>query len=825
MVSICSTIQIALLGFAAGIIYLQQQPVLPGLTAVFSWSGALALAVWLLSRAQASVPDCNRFELFGRRVWVLRWSAIFLLMASLGVAWASWRAQIYLQDRLSATAEQAKSHLLHGSIISLPRALSPGFSGAGGWRFVFAPDPCASADCARYPSRILLAWYGAPETLQIGQRWQLTVALKRPHGLLNPGGSDDERWLYQQGVGATGSVRAGVYLAEEISLRARLGRWRAKLLTSIQAGLPADFAHRGVIQALAVGEQQAVTPEDWQRFRISGTSHLLAISGLHITLVASLVGGLSAWCWRRPSTWVLRIPARVVGMLTGLLAAGLYGLLSGMHIPAQRALIMLTVLVLAYVSGRIVAPSVILCWALFFVLLYDPMAVLSPGFWLSFIAVASILLALRRNAVPVDGPRDKPGKWRKIGQKIQAAVQVQLAVSVTLMPLTAMFFGQLTLLSLVANAVLIPIFSIFVVPLSLLGVLFPDPLAVSLLAWAHQWVAWSSIFLDWLGTWPFSLWDVAAPSMLALTSAALGALWFICSRRWRALGLVLLWPLFWRPSNSIAPGEFYAAVLDVGQGGAVFIQTAKHALLFDSGPDYFGATNAAQRVILPYLRARGITSLDSLMISHQDRDHSGGMHTLLRELPVQSLISSISAEHPLLQEKYLRFVPHRPCHQGQSWQWDGVLFEIIHPLKNASGKANALSCTLRVATAQHALLLPGDIGHAQELEILSRTPASAIQASVLLMPHHGSLTSSSTDWLDAVRPQLAVAQVGYRNRFKHPRTEVVARYVARGIQVLRSDGHGAIELHTQGSQLIWTSFRLQEKRYWHSVLAENRKND
>ncbi len=694
----------ALLSFAVGVWLLQQQIALPSLIFSFVMLSILCLftaIIAICSNKQKSSHALDRRKYLCWRsadgdknilinaIYFSKWLLVCLWMLFAGFSWAAWCAHQRLQDRLSIV-DEGITHEIVGCVVNLPSTLVA-WGGKPGWRFVFE-----SEHQQHFPKRFLLSWYGeVPDVLQAGQCWRLRVVLKRPHGLANPGGNDYEAWLLQQNIGATGSVRGGERLTEIAlpSLRARVAQWRMALLAHIKRALPADAMHAGVLQALVVGEQRAVSETDWTIFRRTGTSHLLAISGLHITLIASMACFLAAWCWRRSRILPIYLPAPTLGWLIGWLVAFIYALLAGFQIPARRAFIMLSVVMVARLSGRITTSIVILCWALFIVLLFDPWAVLSAGFWLSFAAVAAILFCgksrfnqdtmdeIDQHIKSVDATqkttqsvnttkhittsRDNKKSVHFIAQhwgRLRQASKIQLAVSVVLIPLTALFFGQIALLAPLANAVAIPAFSFLITPLTLLGAFAPPWLASYLLSIAHHLIEAVAIILQYLSTWPWAVWSVSFPPNWVIGLSVCGTVCFLyrghtsCTRRqnnsikqkghghvftaltWpigqsksalyirRLVGLLCLLPLFLYQPSSPALGEFRATILDVGQGGAIFIQTAKHTLLYDSGPGYPGGGDAAARVILPYLQAQGIKQLDKLLISHQDLDHSGGMN-------------------------------------------------------------------------------------------------------------------------------------------------------------------------------------------------------
>lgn len=531
-------------------------------------------------------------------------------------------------------------------------------------------------------------------------------------------------------------------------------------------------------------------------------------------MVAALFSGLIFALWRRSffttARLPLMLPAQKAAALAGMLAATVYVLLAGSGVPAQRTLLMLTVVALALWWGRITSVSHVLCLALGLVVLFDPWAVLGPGFWLSFAAVAVILyVSVGRAAANGDAGKLR---WRAA---LQSATLTQYAVTLGLVPLTVLLFGQASLVSPLANAVAIPLFSFLVTPLALLGSVLPAPLSFWCLGFAHFLVAELAQVLNWLSGFSLAVWTVPIPDAWMFALALIGTIWMLAPRGWpaRYLGLFAWLPLVLNAPAHPRAGEMWVTAFDVGQGMALLIETEKHRFLYDTGPTYSPESDGGNRVILPYLRARGINTLDGIMITHSDTDHAGGALSIMREIRVGRVSSSLPLEHPIVRAAPL----HERCIAGQSWHWEGVDFALLHPTAasydSEKWKPNARSCTLKVTLNGLAILLPGDIEAVQEAELVAGKGAE-LAADVLLAPHHGSGTSSTLPFLQAVQPQLALFQVGYRNRYRHPKQEVFERYGELGIGRLRSDEAGAISLRF-GSAIEVIEYRREHARYWY----------
>ncbi len=800
-------------GWLAGTLWLQSQAALsPAWAAWLLLASGIALIVGVPLYRSLSLPPLRWLRVLSgtgaAAVLTLALAGIcagFFAGFFAGAGWATLRAQHRLAESLPATLE-GRNLQLTGVVSDLPDAVPDGL------RFRFDVEQATDqGQPVSVPRSVSLGWYaedGVVPALLPGERWRLDVRLKQPHGLANPYGFDAEAWWLTEGIRATGHVRTGH--AERFdrlvfSLRDATGRTRAWLRDRIEQAL-AGQPYAGVIVALVIGDQRGITPSDRELFNRSGIGHLVSISGLHITMIAALAAALAQSLWRQP--WLMRgtlpliLPAQKLGAAAGLLTALVYVALAGFGIPAQRTLLMLAVATAALWSARIVPPSQVLACALLAVLLADPWAVLWPGFWLSFCAIGCILFAsagravdaradagadVRVDASPVSG-------WRRA---LVSATRTQFAVTVGLLPLTMLMFSQVSLVSPLANALAIPVVSFIVTPLALLGSVSPAPLCDWLLLAAHVTFEWLASALAWLAALPMAVWQAPQPGLMATVIALSGTLWMLLPRGWpmRWAGLLAWLPLLAATPAAPSTGLWLTA-FDVGQGNALLVETPHFRLLYDTGPVYSAESDSGSRVILPYLRARGISRLDALVISHSDSDHAGGASSLLQAIDIGWIASSLSVVHPLADQHRAR---HVRCVAGQHWQRDGVRFEFLHPLISDDGnkRPNALSCTLKITVGTQAILLAGDIEAPQERALLERA-AERLHADVLLAPHHGSGTSSTPAFLDAVKPRVALFQLGYGNRYRHPKAEVVARYNERGIRVLRSDSAGAVTVKMDG---------------------------
>lgn len=810
------------LSFVAGCWCLQLLPALPNLA--YACLALLPLALlW-----------------HGKLAWFKPFWLV-LLGGMCGFFWAALQAMLALQSTLP-TAWEGQDIRLIGVVASLPRMQEQGERFSFNVERVLTPGAIVPrhislSDYQRgfsYTREFVPTRSGAESRVgqkpqaakggqfHAGERWQLTVRLKQVHGSLNPFGMDFERWALENGLRATGYIRKQ---AENQRLDAMV--WQPSYLVersreNIRARMQSvlgEARHAGILQALAIGDDAGIAREDWQVLLHTGTNHLMSISGLHITMLSGLVFALVNACWRRLPRLSLWLPARKAAVLAGAVTALCYALIAGFSVPTQRTLYMLLVFACALWMERQPALSLVLAYALLLVVVVDPMAATAPGFWLSFGAVAVMSFALA-------GRRTPPSWW-------QGVMRSQWAVTLGLMPLLLMMFQQVSLVSPLANGIAIPVVSWLVVPLTLAGALLPVDWPLGL---AYALMGWTMQGLEWLAHSGFSLWQQAAPPAWALPIALLGVVCLLLPAgmplRW--VGGIFLLPMFLLVPEKLPLGAMRVTVLDVGQGLAVVVQTRQHVLLYDTGAAFSSQSDNGNRVILPFLRGNGVFKLDGLVLSHDDADHTGGAASVLAELPTRWLLSSLSPQHALLQGQRAM-----TCQQGQHWAWDQVQFRVLAPAAEqyaiASLKDNDKSCVLKISSAHGSLLLTGDIEREAESQLLE-TSAEQLSAEVLTVPHHGSKTSSQPAFVDAVAAKAAIFTVGYRNRFRHPRPDVLARYQAAGANIYRSDCDGAVRFdfvpaspvppHDSSAPLAEKSashssaieihrWRQQTRRYWH----------
>jgi competence protein ComEC len=724
-----------------------------------------------------------------------RWRSCYAI-ALLGALLSFHRASVLLDDRWPL--EQSDAELeVQGEVASLPErhtlppepqdddesaAAAP--VTAYDWRFLFRPDRPARE--AGMPSLVRVSWYRGTQTVQGGQCWRLRLRLRAPHGNLTPGGFDYEAWLFEQGIGATATVRTATPCsASGYSLLAL----RQTIAGRLQQWLPQQAA-LGMVLGLVVGDRGLLTPADWDVFRITGTSHLMAIAGLHIGMLAAAVFFLLRWNWSLFPALCLRLPAQKAAALAAALAASGYALLSGFEPPAQRALLMLLAGFFSLWLERpaLLPRALVLAWLA--IVAANPAALLSPGLWLSFGAVAAIFLVARGRVQPLPG-------WR-------AFLGVQPALSLALLPLSFLFFQGGGWIGPLANLVVVPAFTVLL-PLLLFATaaawLVPAA-GLPLLQAVAAAIGWIRAALGWAAANAPAAWVAASPQPGALALAALGAVLLLLPRGvpLRRLAVLCLLPLLLAPD--LAPRQgFSLAALDVGQGLAVVVRTRTHALLFDAGPAFADRSDSGRSEVVPYLLGQGLRHLDLMVISHADIDHRGGAPAVRAAIDVRREIGALSAT---------------PCVVGEHWRWDGVDFDILNSPAAAAGDRHARNngaCVLRVAVGAHAALLPADIEAAAEQRLLQT--GAVLRSDVLLAPHHGSLTSSSAGFVAAVAPAVVIYPSGWHNRFRFPRADVVERYRHAGAQAFMTGVDGTLRLEVGSAGLgPVEAWRSAHPRLW-----------
>ncbi len=699
--------------------------------------------------------------------------------------WAAFAADHRLSLLLPDELERRDIQLV-GRVVDLPRLRED-----GSIRFLFQSESARiGGEAIHFPALVRLGWYREPLPVRSGEQWRLQVRMKQPHGFRNPGGFDWEQWLFQRGIRATGYVREhGENRLLQPGNPAGLNAVREELSHWLRTFSPTA----GVLAALAVGDRQGIGERGWEVFRQTGTSHLMAISGLHVGLVSTLFFLLFRWGWSMSARLPLLLPAQQFGAVGGFVGALGYAALAGFAIPTQRALVMVSTVLIMVLLRRALSPWSVYFTAMAILLLFDPFVVLSAGFWLSFGAVGLILHG-------VGGSEHRGSKWVTL-------VRIQWILAIGMLPMLLFLFRQGSLIAPLSNLVAVPWISLVVVPLNLLASLFhllSIPGAESILWAADQGFRLIWPLLEWFADLELSHFRFHQPPLWAAVVATAGVVLLVARpagvRRW--FGLVALLPMLLLEPSRPEAGEAWVTVLDVGQGLSVVVEGSDRVMVYDTGDRFSDTFDAGSSVLVPFLESRGWKKVDLLVIGHGDRDHIGGMESLLESLPVVESISSVPE----------RVRGAESCRAGMNWSWNGVSIEVIHPQEGSGFSGNNGSCVVRIDAAGESVLLSGDIERGAERSLLRSRP-NLLKADLLVVPHHGSKTSSTGEWIDAVSPRWAIFPVGYLNRYRLPREEVVERYRSRGINTVMTADAGAVQIEL-GSGKPPARWRPLKRRIW-----------
>ncbi len=747
----------SVLSFVIGIIVVQQFSALPE-------------TIWILCL----------FVLMLCSACLCYWRLMFFVM---GVLWVCCFAGFRLADRLSEHLE-GRHIQVEGRVVGLPQ------NDERRVRFDFAISKSKLE--ARFPEKIRLSWFFPKQQVRAGQYWQFTVKLKKPHSRFNPGGFDYEKRLFMQNIGATGYIKSNPppRLVSTDSSCQNFDCLR-QIIADNLTELIGHAENSGVIKALTIGERHDISHKQWEIFRKTGTIHLVAISGLHIGLVAGLVYLLAL----KTSIRLTKTSPQVFAAIFAIISALFYAALAGFSLPTQRALLMLTIAMAAISWQRNIKPVNTLALTMLIVLIFDPLAVLSAGFWLSFLAVVLIVYSLA-------GRLGKTGYW-------QTAIKIHWVTAIGLAPILLFYFQQVSTIAPLANLLAVPVVSLLVVPLCLFAVLlmsFSPTLAehVFILVDTILQVLWS--VLAEIAQLPYASVSTALLPFYTIPLALLGVFILLSPKgmpvRW--LGLVMLLPLLFVDENKPEQGEVTMTLLDVGQGLSAVIETSKHVLVFDTGAKYSNQYDMGDAVVIPFLNSKGINSVDTLLISHGDNDHIGGAESVIKQKRVKKILTSV----PMMLAQYLPV----KCQAGQSWDWDDVKFEILWPVQNYLSENNN-SCVLKVSSKRGSFLLTGDI-EAEAENGLVKKYAQQLESDFLIAPHHGSKTSSTLTFLKWVNPTIVLIPSGYRNRFSFPHQEVLKRYQKANTGWMNTADDGALIVEMTKDLLEVTSIRRKRTKYW-----------
>ncbi len=643
------------------------------------------------------------------------------------------------------------------------------------------------------PALLRLSWYEAGTIPLPGQHWRMSARLRCRNGFSNPGTPDRELELLREGIGATGYIASGSrpVLVADRPWEYPVQRLRARIAAEISASVSSG-ASAAVLQGLSVGARGNIPQDLWEAFAATGVAHLIAISGLHVTGFAVFVLFLLRAAWR---LWADPRRGRTgIEMAVVVVATIAYAALAGSSLPTLRTLVMVAIVAWQRVLRRALPVHAVLALAAILLVAADPLALASAGFWLSFVATAALLTLIDAG----------PGWLGRMATFLRA----QAAILLLLTPVLAVAFGRVSLIAPLANAIAVPVFSFVLLPVILLATALTAPSPGSAA------IIWQALAAGLDACWPWFIaagrlkfatwWPAAQPLALVVTAGATALIALLIPLRGlRVAAAVMLIAVVLGSAPRPDANAWSLTVLDVGQGLASVVQTHNHVLVFDSGPRWRTGVSAARVSLLPWLRARGIRRIDRLVLSHDDNDHTGGAGLLRDSFPIGVLVAGPGVR---------TMGSAVPCRRGDGWSWDGVAFEVLHPSERTHSRDNDSSCAIRITGAGGSALLLADPEADAEDEMLSQVLA----ADVVLVPHHGSRTSSGPRLIAAVGARLGVVSTGFGNRWNLPDAHVISRWRAAGAMVLNTADVGAVTVNFTAAPggIDLRAHRLESRRWW-----------
>jgi len=735
-----------------------------------------------------------------------------------GFIWATFVAQQYLSHKIPSELE-GEDILVTGVISSIPQKIGRRQKFEFTVNSVFFKNNKYNS-----PQKINLSWYGDAPQLIPDDEWQLLVRLKKPFSYQNPGGFDYEAWMFQNRIDAKGYVRKS-HLNKIIQSKSSiLSFTRARFFLKKEINLQVQSSYKPIILALLIGDKSEITSEQWQVFRKTGTSHLIAISGLHIGLIAGLVFFLSRWLWAYSRRGVEFIASPKIAAVFAIAAALIYSAMAGFSLPTQRALIMLCVIMFSILFDIRAKSWNTLAIALLLILILSPFAIMNPGFWLSFFAVAIIIYFSNKSSINIQ----EYNGYIKSTLYNWSLIQVVICIGLT--PFVLLFFNESSIVAPIANFVIVPIFSFIIVPAVFVAgcLLFLIPFVSKIIFYLVVTVlnmVWA--FLEYLAEFHYSTFQANYLSSLAIVFLMLGILLLFLPKYFptKILSAIFFLPLFFVKPEKLAFESVQITLLDVGQGLSVVVETHDHVLVYDTGPRFSESFNTGKTVVIPYLQSRGISKIDTMVISHGDNDHIGGVKSIVESITVDKIITSVPKKVKSKLKSQNRSNLISRCNSENQWHWDGIDFKIIHPLPNSTLKGNNASCVLQISTRpkingknnqKFSVLLTGDIEAKAENEILELSNIN-LKSNILIAPHHGSKTSSTQYFIDKIAPDYVLYPVGYRNRYKFPATIVSQRYKKAGVIEYSTSEFGAITFNLTPSYIKKPElYRVTHGRFWHN---------